>query len=88
MRARSLEHFVERLLVAGLVLSAALLLAGLAFAQPAWLSAGLVILMATPGLRVIVVTVALAAQRDYPFAALSLAALAVLVTSAAIALLG
>lgn len=85
MNRGRLEAFVEQLLMAGLGLSALVLVAGLATGRGAWLHAGVLLLMVTPGLRVAVVTIGLVARRDYVFAALSFGALCVLATSAFVA---
>jgi hypothetical protein len=82
-----LNQFVERLLMAGLAVSAVLLAAGLIGGRVDWMYGGILLLMVTPGLRVILLTIGLAAMRDYVFAALSLGALLVLVASAATAYL-
>jgi uncharacterized membrane protein len=84
-RTGRLERFVERLLATGLAASAALLALGLAIGGAQWMRAGILLLMLTPGLRVIVLTAGLLARRDYVFAALSLGALLVLASSAAVA---
>ncbi len=85
MPAGRLEWAIERLLAAGLGASAVLLVAGLAGQRMSWLYAGVLLLMVTPGLRVVMLTVGLLARRDFLFAALSLGALLVLLASAAVA---
>jgi uncharacterized membrane protein len=80
-----LEAFVERLLTTGLVASAILLTAGLLSSIVPLLYAGILLLMVTPGVRVLVLTIGLLHRRDYVFAALSLSALLVLALSATLA---
>jgi uncharacterized membrane protein len=80
-----LEAFVERLLTTGLVASAILLTAGLLSGLVPLLYAGILLLMVTPGVRVLVLTIGLLHRRDYVFAALSFSALLVLALSAALA---
>ncbi len=80
-----LEAFVERLLTTGLVASAILLTAGLLSSIVPLLYAGILLLMVTPGVRVLVLTIGLLHRRDYVFAALSLGALLVLALSATLA---
>ena len=76
-----LERHVEGALTAGLIVSAALLVAGLALGQGVPLRAGLLLLMFTPVARVIVMTIALALDRDWLFASVSLFILGVLASS-------
>lgn len=75
-----LSLWLERVLVAGLVASAGVLLAGLALGSPRLLLAGLVLLILTPVARVLAVTAGFAYARDWVFAALSFAVLLVLAT--------
>jgi uncharacterized membrane protein len=89
-----LERNLGRLLFAGVVSASALLLAGLVMwmlhlapqAANALLNAGLIVLMATPLLRVIVSLVEYVRMRDWFFVATTLAVLGVLLTSVTIAL--
>ena len=89
-----LETHVGRLLNAGVVVSAALLAAGLfRWEATRWgpagstiLTTGLVILMATPILRVVVSLIEYWRMRDWFFVATTFAVLAVLLTTVATAL--
>lgn len=89
-----LETHLGRLLTAGLLTSAALLAAGLFLTEATeWrrpggtiLTTGLVILMATPILRVVVSLIEYWRMRDWFFVATTLAVLAVLLTTVATAL--
>lgn len=83
--ASALDRLVEGLLSVGVVLAGLLLLAGLLRHDPALLRGGLLLLMFTPVSRVVVVTVALFAQRDWAFAAMSLWILLVLLSSLRVA---
>jgi len=84
-----LERTIGRVLLTGAVASAVLLAAGLAwkFAAPAspvsdlLLSAGLIVLMATPVARVVVSVVEFAMARDWLFTAITSAVLVVLLGS-------
>ena len=86
-----LEDAVEIALKAGLALSTVLLVAGLALgvagplqgAPPPdlLLQGGILLLMVTPVVRVAVVTVGLALERDWLFTAVSLFVLAVLASA-------
>jgi uncharacterized membrane protein len=79
-----LELHVGRLFVAGVTISAASLAIGLAFflvspdapATSGFLSAGLLVLMATPMLRVLLSVVEYVRMRDWLFAATTLAVVA------------
>jgi predicted Abi (CAAX) family protease len=90
-----LELRLGRLLHAGILTSAACLTAGLAlWMSGAWpviagglLAAGLLILMATPMLRVVVSLVAYARMRDWFFVGTTLMVLVVLVVTVALSLL-
>jgi len=76
-----LDRVIEIALTLGLVASGALLVYGLAWSHPSALRAGIVILMFTPVLRVVVVAVGLAFERDWTFVAISLWILGVLLSS-------
>jgi uncharacterized membrane protein len=78
--APRLERVIEAALTAGVLSSGALLLAGLLLDSPRPLVWGIVLLMATPVVRVAVVTVGLLKQRDWLFAAVSAWVLAVLLS--------
>lgn len=81
------ERGSGRLLLAGVLAATACLLAGLSMwtiAAPSarWLmDAGLIILMATPVLRVVLAIVEYARARDWAFAAAAVAVLAILIGS-------
>jgi uncharacterized membrane protein len=89
-----LERHLGRLLIAGVVLSATLLAAGLALwladppgALSAWLlNAGLLTLMATPIMRVVVSFAEYVRMRDWWFAALTVVVLAELTLTVIVAL--
>jgi uncharacterized membrane protein len=76
-----LERTIEGVLTAGLLASAGLLLAGLSLHRELLLKWGVLILMATPVARVVVVTVGLLRERDWLFASVSFWILAVLGSS-------
>ena len=80
-RPASLERTIEVVLTAGLLASAGLLLAGLTLDRTPLLKWGILMLMATPVARVVVVTVELLRAKDWLFAAVSLWILAVLGSS-------
>lgn len=79
-KARRLETSVERVLTAGVVASGALLLFGLSLGSEPLLRAGVVLLMLTPVVRVLVLTLGLFREGDLRFGLVSLAVLAILVT--------
>jgi uncharacterized membrane protein len=89
-----LERHLGRLLFAGVVSASALLLAGLVMwmlnlapqAANALLNGGLIVLMATPLLRVVVSLAEYVRMRDWFFVVTTLAVLSVLLTSVTIAL--
>lgn len=76
-----LDRVIEIVLTAGLLASSALLATGLLTGRQGLLAAGIVLLMLTPVARVVVVTIDLVRQRDWPFAATSLWILGVLLFS-------
>jgi uncharacterized membrane protein len=80
-RVEQLEDVIEKALKGGLALSSALLLVGLILGASGPLRAGIVLLMLTPVVRVAVVTVGLALERDWTFAFVSLFVLAVLASA-------
>jgi uncharacterized membrane protein len=80
-RGTRTERAIEVVLTAGLLLSALLLLFGLAGGGETALRAGLALLWLTPCARVVVLTVGLALERDATFAALSAGILLVLLSS-------
>jgi len=75
-----LETSVERVLTAGVVASGALLLLGLSLGSEPLLRIGVVLLMLTPVVRVLVLTLGLFREGDRRFGFVSLAVLAILVT--------
>ena len=77
-RLEQLEDTIEVALKLGLAVSTVLLLVGLGANSVAALRWGILLLMLTPVARVAVVTVGLALERDWTFAAVSLFVLAVL----------
>ena len=80
------EDAIEVALKVGLGLSTVMLVAGLVLDTTAPLRWGILLLMLTPVARVLVVTVALAVERDWAFTALSLFVLAVLASGMVVAL--
>ena len=78
---------IELILTAGVFVSGALLLAGLATGREPLLRAGVIMLVATPVARVFVLTLGLFQRRDWFFGVLSLAVLGVLLSGAWLALL-
>jgi uncharacterized membrane protein len=81
-----LEERIEAALKVGLALSTALLLLGLSAGRTGPLRAGLVLLMATPVVRVIVVTAFMLVRRDWLFGLISLFVLGVLLSGVVVAL--
>ena len=88
-----LEVLLGRVLVTGVVTSASILAAGIVFSLAGWpaapmlLRTGLIVLMATPILRVGVSVVEYVRLRDWFFSATALAVLLVLLTSVTLALI-
>lgn len=76
------DQVLEAVLSAGLLVSATLLATGLFAGSEAALRWGTLLLMATPLMRVVVVTLALLLERDWLFAAVSLWIFLVLGSSA------
>jgi uncharacterized membrane protein len=81
-----IERVVEAVLSVGLLLSAALLVAGLGLGQEPLLRLGVMLLIATPVVRVVVVTLGLLLERDWLFSVVSCWILSVLVWSLWLAL--
>ena len=79
--ARTLERIVEVALTAGVAVSGALLVIGLLLGSAAPMWWGVLLLIATPVLRVLVVTVGLVLDHDWIFVGVSLFVLAVLLSS-------
>jgi len=73
-----LEKAIEMALSGGVLVSGALLLAGLSLGNMGLLRGGVVLLMLTPVARVLVLTVGLYHERDFLFGTISLWVLAVL----------
>ena len=80
--ARTLERIVEVALTVGVAVSGVLLVAGLLLGSSAPMWWGVLLLIATPVLRVLVVTVGLALDHDWLFVGVSLFVLGVLLSSA------
>lgn len=81
----ALDRTIEVVLMGGLAVSAALLVAGLALGRADLLRWGILVLMTTPVARVVVVTIGMLRERDWLFAAVSLWILAVLGSSVYVA---
>jgi uncharacterized membrane protein len=73
-----LERSVEWVLTIGVIASGALLLLGLSLGREPFLRAGVVLLMLTPVLRVLVLTLGLFREGDFRFGFVSLAVLTIL----------
>ena len=80
-RVRTLERIVEAALTAGVAVSGLLLVAGLVLGSTAPLWWGGLLLILTPVVRVLVVTVGLILDHDWLFAGVSLFVLGVLLSS-------
>jgi uncharacterized membrane protein len=80
-RIRTRERIVEAALTAGVGVSGLLLVAGLVLGSNAPLWWGVLLLIATPVVRVLVVTVGLILDHDWLFASVSLFVLGVLLSS-------
>ncbi|PYQ04015.1 MAG: hypothetical protein DMF83_19535 [Acidobacteria bacterium] len=80
-RVRTLERIVEAALTAGVAVSGLLLVAGLVLGSTAPLWWGVLLLILTPVVRVLVVTVGLILDHDWLFAGVSLFVLGVLLSS-------
>jgi uncharacterized membrane protein len=85
VRPSPLERTIEVVLMGGLLTSAGLLVGGLILDRAALLKWGILVLMATPVTRAVVVTVGLLRERDWLFAAVSLWILSVLGSSVYVA---
>lgn len=66
---------------AALAAAGPLLLAGLALGSPALLNAGVLVVMATPVVGAVIVTGAMALERDWPFTGVAVIVLAILGSS-------
>ena len=80
-RVRTLERIVEAALTAGVAVSGLLLVARLVLGSTAPLWWGVLLLILTPVVRVLVVTVGLILDHDWLFAGVSLFVLGVLLSS-------
>jgi uncharacterized membrane protein len=76
--SRGLERSVEGVLTAGVLASGALLVLGLSLGREGFLRAGVLLLMFTPVVRVLVLTVGLFREGDRRFGFVSLTVLAIL----------
>ena len=83
--ARRLERVIEAALTGGLALSGLLLVAGLVLGSTDPLWWGVLLLILTPVVRVVVVTVGLVLDHDWLFASVSLFVLGVLLSSVYVA---
>jgi uncharacterized membrane protein len=83
--ARRLERVIEVALTAGVMLSGLLLVTGLVLGSTGPLWGGVLLLIVTPVVRVIVVTVGLVLDHDWLFASVSLFVLGVLLSSVYVA---
>jgi len=79
--ARRLERVIEVALTGGVFVSGLLLVTGLVTASTAPLWWGVLLLILTPFVRVVVVTVGLVLDDDWPFVAISLFVMGVLLSS-------
>jgi uncharacterized membrane protein len=84
-RLEQLEDTIEWALKGGLAVSTTLLVAGLLSGLDGPLRWGVLLLMLTPVARVLVVTVALAVERDWTFTVVSLFVLGVLASGVVVA---
>ena len=84
-RLEDLEDVIEKALTAGLALSTFMLVLGLVLGSDPPLRWGMILLMLTPVVRVAVVTLGLALERDWTFAAISAFVLAVLASAILVA---
>jgi uncharacterized membrane protein len=82
---RRLERVIEAALTGGLALSGLLLVAGLVLGSTGPLWWGVLLLILTPVVRVVVVTVGLVLDHDWLFASVSLFVLGVLLSSVYVA---
>ena len=83
--ARRLERVIEVALTAGVFVSGILLVAGLAAGSTGALWIGVLLLIVTPVVRVLVVTVGLVLDHDWLFTGISLFVLGVLLSSVYVA---
>lgn len=83
--ARRLERIIEAALTVGVFASAFLLVGGLVSGSAGALWTGVLLLIVTPVVRVLVVTVGLVLDHDWLFTAISLFVLGVLLSSVYVA---
>ena len=84
-RLRSVERAVEGVLVVGLIGATLLLIGGMLSIREALLRYGILLLMFTPVVSVVVITIELFHEREWRFAAVSALVLAVLVSGILVA---
>jgi len=84
-RLRSLERAVEGTLVGGLLAATLLLVGGVVSSREALLRFGILLLMFTPVVTVVVITIELLHEREWRFAAVAALVLAVLVSGMLVA---
>ena len=77
-RTSTLDRVIEAVLMVGVLVSGLLLTAGLVSGRVPALRAGILLLLATPVARVLVVTIGMMLERDWVFTLVSLWILAVL----------
>ncbi len=82
----SLDRAIELVLSVGVIASGACLVAGLVLGSSPMLRWGILLLLATPVARVVVVTLGLFRQRDWLFASISLWIFLVLASAASVGL--
>ena len=84
--AGSLDRAIELVLSGGVIASGACLIVGLVLGSSPTLRWGILLLLATPVARVVVVTLGLFRRRDWLFASISLWILLVLASAASVGL--
>lgn len=77
-RTSTLDRVIEAVLTVGVLVSGLLLTAGLVSGRASVLRVGILLLLATPVARVLVVTIGMMLERDWIFTLVSLWILAVL----------
>ena len=75
------ERVLRWVFILALAIAAPLLLAGLVTSSPRLLEAGVLTVMVTPLIGAVILAVALALARDWPFTAVALVVLAILTSS-------
>jgi uncharacterized membrane protein len=76
-----LDLSLETAFTAGLIVGGLLLVAGLALGSPRSLTAGLLVVMLTPVVGAVIVTMGMVLRRDWTFALVSAAILLILASS-------